>query len=97
VSEVEAQKANPTKSTASNIEKTWDIDIDIDGTMLDSAFQSEQFDFSFLQPQSSTPISSSASQEVISLGLDEPLPPQNVVEELYVKLCYTTSIVCLTA
>jgi hypothetical protein len=109
VSEVEAHKTNPTKSAAADIEKTWDIDVDIDSTLLDPAFQGEQFDFSFLNPQSSTYTSTSTSQEIISLGLDEPLPPQNVINELYVKstvphasfvfssLCFAKGIPCISA
>jgi hypothetical protein len=94
VSEVEAQKNKSTPSAAANPGKVWDIDVDIDDAMLESAFPTEQFDFSFLQPlhpSPSLPAGNPLAQELISLGLDEPLPPQHIIDELYVELCCVKS------
>ncbi|KAG9232542.1 fungal-specific transcription factor domain-containing protein [Amylocarpus encephaloides] len=89
VSETMAQKNIPATSNP-NPDQAWsmpheDVDTNIDDSILDSCFENEQFDFGFLSDPLSIPIITPPplSQEVISLGLDEPLPPQDMIDSLH--------------
>lgn len=89
VSEVEAHKSQKSKKRPSmtNIEDIQDLDLDIGNVTMDSDFGNERFDFSFIPTPPSIPVGNPISQELISMGLDEPLPPQHMIDELYVLVC----------
>jgi hypothetical protein len=63
-------------------------DVVIDDVLLNSNFAMPQADFAFVGDM---PDSGFFSQEVISLGLQEPLPPDDMVEELY-AYCYALKL-----
>ncbi|CAG8962358.1 hypothetical protein HYFRA_00014155 [Hymenoscyphus fraxineus] len=60
-----------------------DLDFDIGDVVPDPIFDTNQFGFG-LQPSPQTlSVEEPLSQELISLGLDEPLPPAYVIDELH--------------
>ena len=89
VSEVEAYKSQKSQNIpfTTNIDEIQDIDLDISNDAMDSGFGNEQFDFTPIPSPPSIPVGNPMSQELISMGLDEPLPPQHIIDELYVLAC----------
>jgi hypothetical protein len=62
-----------------------DMNIDMEnGGMLDESFDMPPSAFDFQPAPPSVPEGNFFSQEIIGLGLQEPLPPDVMVEELYV-------------
>ena len=53
-----------------------------DESVMDASFERAQADFSFQTPDPSLLGGDFFSHEVISLGLEEPLPPEDMIEEL---------------
>lgn len=79
-----------TSTSAPNIETDWDsiakdLDLDLDlDTVLDPSFHTEPFEYRSQPTPQAAPAEVPLSQELISLGLDEPLPPAYIIDELYV-------------
>lgn len=64
------------------------ININMDVDFTDEGLQNLEFDImnGNLGAGSSVPIGDFFSQEVISLGLQEPLPPDSLMDDLYVQI-----------
>lgn len=63
-----------------------DMNIDLDDpTLLGSGFEMPSTGFGAPEPEPS-PANNYLSQELLQLGLDEPLPPQDMIDELYISL-----------
>lgn len=75
-----------TYSLTRSLEPEWDIipdDMDMalgNGGILDESLNMQHSEFGYNAP--SVPVADHFSQELISLGLDEPLPPQDVIDDL---------------
>ena len=80
-------------SPSQGLEADWntlgmDMNLDMDdGGILDSAFDIQQSDFGLPPLGPSLPTGDLYSQELLGLGLQEPLPPQDMMDELWVYSC----------
>lgn len=95
VSEVNAQQKKMPVASAPNVETDWntiakdlDLDLDIEDAVLDASFHAKQFEYRPQPTPPAPPAEAPLSQELISLGLDEPLPPAYIIDELYVFGAY---------
>lgn len=99
VSEVNAQqkKMPDTSTSAPNIETDWnfmakdldlDMGLDMGDAVLNTSYHAEQFEYRPQPTPPAAPVEAPLSQELISLGLDEPLPPAYIMDELYVFSAY---------
>ncbi|KAH6664927.1 fungal-specific transcription factor [Halenospora varia] len=83
VAEVNSQKALKENT---QIEPEWNIDgmdINMGEGLLDPNFDVDQFNFELQNMAPTMPVDDFSSQELISLGLHEPLPPQEMMDELH--------------